>query len=211
MTNDLFFVINQEHVYIDLELINFNDIPVFFICKSREKYYLALCYDLDEEKYIVIETKTILLLDMLTQKITMRDMYKHVDSFWQIEYGDNPEQDVVYQKQIGELDTSLLPIEGEVYEVFDDDVKEYREKLWTNIVANAVYKSIKKSYSLLSASLENLTNNINQYFETIEKLTLTEPSVAVRSTTCKVELINEKFDCLPNEYVGAENSANDAA
>lgn len=211
MTNDLFFVINQEQVFIDLELINFNDIPVFFICKSSEKYYLALCYDLDEEKYIVIETKSTLLLDMLTQKITMRDMYKHVDSFWQIEYGDNPEQDVVYQKQIEELDNTLLPIEGEVYEVFDDDVKEYRDKLLTNIFVTAVYKSFKKSYSLLTASLENMTSNINQYFETIEKFSSTEPLVAVRSTICKVELINEKFDYLPNEYVGAENNANNAA
>lgn len=133
-TNDkrLFFKINDEYIYLDIELINFNDIPVFFICKSNKNYYLALCFDVFDEKYIVIQVKRSLLLKMLDQKITMREIYHTVDSFWEIVYGETLEQDLVKEKAINDIDESVLPIEGEVYEVFDDDVKEYQEQLLTD-------------------------------------------------------------------------------
>lgn len=167
MDKELCFVINEESLYLEVELINFNDVPIFFICKSCEEYYIALCTDINDAKYILIKTNTIDILDMLDRHITMRDLYSKVDVFWEIECGDCIEVDKATQKKIEEIDSSVLPIENEKYEIFDKTVKKYRDDLLSTIINSSDYRLyIKNFVSNYITALEKSFKNYEQMIET---------------------------------------------
>ena len=212
MTKDYFFKINDEYIYLDIELINFNDIPVFFICKSNKNYYLALCFDVFDEKYIVIQVKRSLLLKMLDQKITMREIFHTVDSFWEIVYGETPEQDLVKEKDINDIDESVLPIEGEVYEVFDDDVKEYQEQLLTDSFVTSLYRSLNECSVTIGSELRTSKTDVDDYDERFNGYSSIingcDVPVIVKP---KKEIINKEIDISNKEFDIFIEKGSDAA
>ena len=212
MTKDYFFKINDEYIYLDIELINFNDIPVLFICKSNKNYYLALCFDVFDEKYIVIQVKRSLLLKMLDQKITMREIFHTVDSFWEIVYGETPEQDLVKEKAINDIDESVLPIEGEVYEVFDDDVKEYQEQLLTDSFVTSLYRSLNECSVTIGSELRTSKTDVDDYDERFNGYSSIingcDVPVIVKP---KKEIINKEIDISNKEFDIFIEKGSDAA
>ena len=55
MKKELCFVIDSVKVYLEQVLVDYIDVPIFFLCKGNEQYYLALCIDIDELEYIVVK------------------------------------------------------------------------------------------------------------------------------------------------------------
>lgn len=48
-------------------------------------------------------------------------------TFWDVQTGDNIEQDTVTQKKIEELNKSVLPIEGTIFEATNESIERYVE------------------------------------------------------------------------------------
>ena len=48
MEATLCFNIEGIELYLEQVLVDYNDIPIFFLCTGEREQYLALCYDLDE-------------------------------------------------------------------------------------------------------------------------------------------------------------------
>lgn len=117
MDKQLCFVIESTKLFLDKSLVYYNETPIFFVCTdSDNKYYLALCSDLDDLKYIVVKISKKTLLQMMTQEITMRKALLSGNSFWSIKIGSEIKDDVVEHKDASELNYDVLPFEGAYYQ-----------------------------------------------------------------------------------------------
>ena len=54
MDKQLCFKLDDNKLYLDQTLVNYNGIPIFFICKGKEEYYLVLCTDYENYNYIIV-------------------------------------------------------------------------------------------------------------------------------------------------------------
>lgn len=122
----LCFIIGDKKIYLDEVLTDFNDISIFFVCKSDDNYYVVLCIDIDTPEYIVINSKLYDVVLMLNGKITIRDLYNRVEKFWIIKSNESIEDDIIIEKNIKEIDESVLPVEGEFFECCSSTIDEYR-------------------------------------------------------------------------------------
>lgn len=135
----LCFLIEKKELYLEQVLVEYNDIPIFFVCKNLKNYYIALCTDVDESKYIVVRTSLRDMVQMLNGKIAMRDVITSQKFFWEILAGEDMEEDIVEKKDITLIDESELPDEGALYKVVTDEMQEYLEK-----ISNELYMKIIK-------------------------------------------------------------------
>lgn len=171
MNKQLCFIINNEKIYLESKLIEFNEIPVFYICKSIYRYYIVLCLDIDQLEYILIESSIYDILDMLNEKITMRELYGKVSKFFDIKCGDTPSEDDVSEFNISQLDLSVLPLEGAKYHIYDEAVRQYRDEL----ILLCSYKEL----------INDLLGRYKKYFETDSRNEDQEISSSnFRTTTC---------------------------
>lgn len=127
MNNDrtLCFIINDKNICLDCVLIEFNAIPMLFICKDNKDYYLCLCYDLEELNYYVVKCEAVSLRKMVQGKIPMVDLFVHSEQLWDVHSAEDIEKDEVVRISAQELDESVLPYHGACYEIVDEDVSEY--------------------------------------------------------------------------------------
>lgn len=54
MNSNLCFRIEGIELYLEQVLVDYMDIPIFFLCKDEGSYYLVLCTDVDELNYIIV-------------------------------------------------------------------------------------------------------------------------------------------------------------
>lgn len=127
------FFLDGTYLYIEESLVYDTDlVDWFFTCCDKEgKRYLVLATDpVENGRYIIIQPKISDLLSMIEGKIEMRDIYKTVSSFWEVfVHDENIAKDCVKKKSISEIDYSVLPFEGAYYDITDDFVKKYCQKL----------------------------------------------------------------------------------
>lgn len=130
MSNQLCFVIEHNRLFMDKGLVYYNEAPIFFVCfDSDGKYYLALCSDLDDLEYIVVEISKKTLYEMLTQKITMRQALLSNRVFWSIKAADEVDDDIVECKDISEINCDVLPFEDAYYQTISSDDSDYIERI----------------------------------------------------------------------------------
>lgn len=126
MEKILCFIINDEKIYLEKTLEEFNGIPIFFICKGNKgKNYLALCYDVDNLFYVVIETTKDDLYYMLIGNTSIRDIFLKQSFYYLIKTGLAVGHDSVEKHNISDLDQSILPLEDVFYAIHNKDVKNY--------------------------------------------------------------------------------------
>ena len=102
--------------------------PIAFTCTdNEEKVFFFICYQVTPEviRYIASETSYETLIDMLKDKITLRDAFLAVsEKKYNIEFrGDYENIKVEYVKK-DQLEPSILPTEGEYMEGEDDEFAE---------------------------------------------------------------------------------------
>lgn len=229
MDKDLCFIINDEHLYLEISLIEFQDIPMFFICKSNNKYYVALCIDDENVEYILIEASPVSILMMLYSEIEMRDLYKKTDKFWTIKPGDSPEDDEVIESTIEHLDVSVLPIEGAKYEVFESSILEYRTTLERNIYNSLNFSNIDIKNILLNKENVYMTSqfwldSFGQCFKTYKNISrelvsaiqlnvqkMTDKSIFTSSFEEKTKFIKNEIPIEKCSYNSTVNKFNTAA
>lgn len=130
MSNIKFFDIDGKALFLDKTLIDFNMLPVFFVCKDKnDSYYICLCIDFDEFYYIVVESSIDEIYRMLDGKITMRDVFLSKDYFYSIQSYNDLDYNEVKKMDISFIDKDELPYEGEYYEILSPSDKEYKEKI----------------------------------------------------------------------------------
>lgn len=131
------FKLDNECLYSEQMLVEFNEDPVFYICKSQTgKYYVVLCLDVEEGNYTIINSEVHDILLMLYNKITMRNLYERVDYFWKVCVGKKIEDDVVIKYNIEDIDTSILPYEGAYFVNYNQEIEDYALKLKKSVQSN---------------------------------------------------------------------------
>lgn len=123
------FAINGIELFLEVVLIEYDSIPMLFLCKANKEYYLVLCTDTENLSYIIINPKVEDIIKMLEGKMAMKDIFSAQEHFWDVESGEEISDDNVTLKKITEIDETVLPFEGEVYEIISDEVREYLMKL----------------------------------------------------------------------------------
>ena len=138
MKQKAYFKINSKDLVLEEVLVDFNGIPIFFVCKDYdEQYYVALCYDIDNEQYIVVKTNINTLFDLLNQKITMRNLFLSETEFWDITMSENIENDYCVKKDISKIEKEVLPYEGEYFEIVTKTQQGFLNKI-KNLKINSI-------------------------------------------------------------------------
>ena len=107
MMEQVFFIIDGKELILDKVLVEFDETPVFFVCKNEKDYFIGLNIDLDEERYILTRISLRGLSKMLHGRITMRELMLHSDKYWEIIAGEEPGEDIIYEKEL------VLPLTNE--------------------------------------------------------------------------------------------------
>ena len=106
-----------QKVILDVILFE-SKYPVLFTCKNDKDIYLFICYYVNSEKIKWIGTRTTYdnLIDLLENKITIRDAFLNVT---------NNKIMIVYDgKKAGEIPDEVLPTIGEYMDAEDGEYEE---------------------------------------------------------------------------------------
>lgn len=128
MAKELCFMIGKKELYLEQVLVEYMDVPIFFLCKGGSQYYLVLCTDLDALGYVVVGLPVHEVSDLLHGRVPMRDVILHQQEYWEVVSGDEISMDVVNCHSMDDLDKALLPEEGACFEALTGEMEEYVEK-----------------------------------------------------------------------------------
>lgn len=109
MNKELCFKLNDDELYLDQILVNYNGIPIFFICKGSKGYYLVLCTDYENYNYIIVLIYINDIYNLLHNVITLRAIMLKQNQYWEVLSGDKIDEDTVTLKSMNEIDFSCLP------------------------------------------------------------------------------------------------------
>lgn len=128
---ELCFKIKDKELILDHILVEYNNIPVFFVCKDNEnQYYIVLYPDVNNNIYIITKTKKEYLIKLLTNKITMREIILSSSEFIEIQADEeNVYNDNVIFKNIELVDLSYLPKNESYYKMITKADKNYLNEL----------------------------------------------------------------------------------
>lgn len=166
---ELCFRVEGVDLYLEYVLVEYIGIPIFFLCKGENEYYVVLCINLDELNYYIIKPSLLDIFNLLHSKITMRDMFLKQPNYWFIESGDNIESDVVTNNPIKLINVSDLPVEGEYFEILDKRSEMYVQSFDQQYLSQNSFlesdKHVELNELLMDSSLDALMKNISQSIE----------------------------------------------
>lgn len=128
MSKELCFNIENRNLYLEQVLVDYNNIPIFFLCKDKKQYYLTLCTNIDEMNYIVTKLSLLDVYRLLHGQIPMRDVIINQTEYWDIVSGDDIFLDNITPKKMTDLKKDLLPEENDCFKILTKQVKSYVEK-----------------------------------------------------------------------------------
>lgn len=161
----VYFVINHEELVLDKVLVEYNEEPIFFVCKHEKAYYMAFCANTEEERYIVTRTTLNRLSKMLHERVTMRELILDTDKFWDITVGENVTEDVVIEKNIDQIPENALPYEGAYLKVATRDLREYVERIDSILYEEGIWeRKVSQEYA---EYINELVESIYEQYETV--------------------------------------------
>lgn len=126
MDKILCFKLNNDELYLDQILVDYTNIPIFFICKGKKDYYLVLLTDYNNYNYIIVTITKDDIYNLLTQKITMKAVILKQNQYWEVITGDKIKEDKVTLKPMNKIDLRYLPADSYYY-----TIESYRQKYIT--------------------------------------------------------------------------------
>ena len=166
MANELCFVINNIELRMEQILVEFDDIPIFYLCKGDGQLYLVLTKNMDGEEYLVVKISEHEVSDMLHGKVSMRQTIMEQKSYWDVKTGDEIVDDEVAEHDIADIPQEVLPYEDACYEVVSDDVKSYLQILDTRLAISATADEYKGAWRIIVegylTSIQNLTSAMQE-------------------------------------------------
>ena len=139
---ELYFIINGNELYFEQSLVEYNDIPVFFVCKDQSYRYLVLCTDIDKQEFIVARTNLMNLINMIDAKVSMSRAILDCVEFWSVFCGESFDGDKVNKIGREEISIEDLPKEEAKYRIVSKDVKRYLEGLKDEFFSNSSWQDI---------------------------------------------------------------------
>lgn len=131
MNSNLCFGIEGIELYLEQVLVDYMDIPIFFLCKGESNYYLVLCTDIDELNYIIVRLSMNGLYELLHGEELIRNIILKQKEYWNVISGEEISLDKVEKLSIPELDVSLLPKEDVYFEIVSMKLEKYVKKFDT--------------------------------------------------------------------------------
>ena len=126
----LCFKIDGNNLYLEISLIDFNEIPIFFLCRDDNgARYAVQCIDTEDLNYYVIQVSEKNILKLLNNTSTIREFITSSDKKWEIQSRENIEDDIV--KQIQMINEEDLVDEGVFLSLNNKEVVAFKEKIWT--------------------------------------------------------------------------------
>ena len=116
MSRELCFIIDKKEIYLEHVLVDYMDIPIFFLCKDEKNYYISLCTDIENYNYIIAKLSQQDVYRLLHGNVSMRNVILKQKRFWEIFSGEDIGSDTVNQLNIDCIDQSVLPKEGACFE-----------------------------------------------------------------------------------------------
>ena len=126
--SELCFRIEGIELYLEQVLVDYMDIPIFFLCKGESNHYLVLCTDIDELNYIVVKLSMNDVYELLHGKELMRNTILKQNEYWNVISGREIPLDEIERLSISELDVGLLPKENVYFEIVSTKLENYVKK-----------------------------------------------------------------------------------
>lgn len=131
MNSNLCFRIEGIELYLEQVLVDYMDIPIFFLCKGEDNYYLVLCTDIDELNYIIVRLSMNDVYDLLHGGESIRNAILKQNEYWNVISGKEIPLDKVEKLSISKLSSSLLPKEDVYFEIVSTKLENYVKKFDT--------------------------------------------------------------------------------
>lgn len=131
MNNKLCFRIENIELYLEQVLVEYMDIPIFFLCKGEGEYYFILCTDMHELNYIILKLSMNDVYELLHGEESIRNIILKQKEYWNVISGEEIPLDKVEKLSISELDLSLLPKENVYFEIVSTKLENYVKKFDT--------------------------------------------------------------------------------
>lgn len=131
MNSNLCFRIEGIELYLEQVLVDYMDIPIFFLCKGESNYYLVLCTDIDELNYIIVKLSMNDVYKLLHGEGSIRNIILKQDEYWNVISGEEISLDEIERLSISELDVGLLPKENVYFEIVSTKLENYVKKFDT--------------------------------------------------------------------------------
>lgn len=128
INKELCFNIENNNLYLEQILVDYMEVPIFFLCRGANQYYVALCTDIAELHYIVAKLSLPDVYNLLHGKIPMRDVILKQNEYWEIVSGDEICLDVVTKKNIDAINTALLPEANAFFEILTKQMELFVQK-----------------------------------------------------------------------------------
>lgn len=179
MNKELCFILNDHKLYLEQTLVDYDTIPILFLCRSDDEYYIALCTNLEEYEYIVCNISIFDVHELLNGNIYMDEVFKIPECCWKVISGEDIDSDQIVIMNTLDLKDSMLPEKKSYFEALTKDVKEYiktfnedfnsrflkdlisdsdLEKISLNIKKKSLYKLPSNAYQ---GKLQNCVNENN--------------------------------------------------
>lgn len=129
MNKELCFNIENQYLYLEQILVDYMGIPIFFLCKDKKQYYIALCTNIDKLNYIVTKLSLSDVYNLLHGKIPMRDVFLKQQEYWEIMSGNEVGMDMVTKKKIETLEQSLLPELDACFKILTKQIKSFVQEV----------------------------------------------------------------------------------
>lgn len=131
MNSKLCFRIEGIELYLEQVLVDYMDIPIFFLCKDEGSYYLVLCTDVDELNYIIVRLSMNDVYGLLHGEESIYNTILKQNEYWNVISGREISLDEVKRLSISELDVGLLPKEDVYFEIVSTKLENYVKKFDT--------------------------------------------------------------------------------
>lgn len=131
MNSNLCFRIEGIELYLEQVLVDYMDIPIFFLCKGESNHYLVLCTDIDELNYIIVRLSMNDLYELLHGGGSIRNTILKQNEYWNVISGREIPLDEIERLSISELDVGLLPKENVYFEIVSTKLENYVKKFDT--------------------------------------------------------------------------------
>ena len=146
MSKELCFCIDDNEIYLEQILVDYMDIPIFFLCSDLQQYYVALCTDIDELSYIVVKLRLSEVYNLLHGKIPMCDVILKQKEYWDVMSGEKIVSDIVVKKSIDEIELEALPEKTACFKILTEQMRLYVQKFDGKFLATKYFsKSDKKA------------------------------------------------------------------
>ena len=131
MNSNLCFRIEGIELYLEQVLVDYMDIPIFFLCKDEGSYYLVLCTDVDDLNYIIVRLSMNDVYGLLHGEESIYNTILKQNEYWNVISGREIPLDEVKRLSISELDVGLLPKEDVYFEIVSTKLENYVKKFDT--------------------------------------------------------------------------------